>query len=802
MADAPPAVEHHREKDPPDHSVAVATHGPSTKSLDDEPNFLDQPLALSRGYGGVANTQLEPWSPTFRELCAQFQRTPEIGPKDGDYWVRGPFRLGSPTRSDNNIEYARMLVLDGDGSIDRVTGEIIIGSPPPVDVHEILVDLDIPHILHPTYSNGQPGKGNRYHVLIPVIANNPQELRAGVAHVLDLIQAHDCNLVGAKENNTWSQAWYFPRLATDDADYFCYVHTAGKAINAALSLEWYGEDEDSVVPTNDDATETPDSGDQDSLFTLFRTQNDNPEWIRAKLESNDYKLDSTGRMNGEKSYRYLSPHSTSGRAGVNVFKDINGIWRVCSHHSAEDPLSDTDGSAVGHDAWDLYRILEYDDDQAAALSAWREERSTASSGQTSRQPSSDIPNIEDVQPLDPTSFPNLVPMGQNKGSPQETIKNYRHLFKGYGINAWYDVIGKRVIYSVPGMSGCPDNAANSALAHIISLAKLNGLPVGQIQSYIAAIADTNQLNPVTDYITSVPWDGQDRLEALYATLKTKDGYSIDLKKAIFMRWLISAVAAACNTAEFRSRGVFVLQGPQSIGKTSFFLALIDDLVLRARVIKIDHHLDASSKDSTLTAIRHWIVEIGELDYSFKKDVARLKGFITDTMDKIRQPYGKLDSEFPRRTVFCASVNSENFLVDDTGNTRWWTVPVIEIDYEHSINMQQLWAQVYTLYKAGEQWWLTREEEVLLEEYNRGHRAVNAVRDLVEAELDLTMPQEKWIAMTATEVLVSIGIKNPSNPQMRDCGTALREYLGDPTKSKGRTRWKVPFRNNQYGGPYG
>jgi len=269
-----------------------------------------------------------------------------------------------------------------------------------------------------------------------------------------------------------------------------------------------------------------------------------------------------------------------------------------------------------------------------------------------------------------------------------------------------------------------------------------------------------------------------------------------------MRWLISAVAASCKPSGFRSRGVLVLQGPQSIGKTTFFLSLIEDPILRERVIKIDHHLDASSKDSKLTAIRHWIVEIGELDSSFKKDVARLKGFITDTTDKVRQPYGKRDSEFPRRTVFCASVNSENFLVDDTGNTRWWTIPVVEIDYEHSINMQQLWAQVYTLYEAGEQWWLTQEEEALLEEYNRGHRAVSAVRDLVEAELDLTMPQEKWIAMTATEVLVSIGINNPTNPQMRDCGAALREHLGDPTKSKGKTRWKVPFKNNQYGGPYG
>ena len=49
------------------------------------------------------------------------------------------------------------------------------------------------------------------------------------------------------------------------------------------------------------------------------------------------------------------------------------------------------------------------------------------------------------------------------------------------------------------------------------------------------------------------------------------------------RWLLSAVAAALMPTGFRTRGVLVLQGRQLLGKTSWFLALIPDSLLRDSV---------------------------------------------------------------------------------------------------------------------------------------------------------------------------------------------------------------------------
>ena len=75
------------------------------------------------------------------------------------------------------------------------------------------------------------------------------------------------------------------------------------------------------------------------------------------------------------------------------------------------------------------------------------------------------------------------------------------------------------------------------------------------------------------------------------------------------------------------------------------------------------------------------------------DMARLKGVLTRDFDKVRRPYARAESEYQRRTVFFASVNKPNFLVDMTGNTRWWTIPVSKINYEHGIDMQQVFAQL-------------------------------------------------------------------------------------------------------------
>ena len=403
-----------------------------------------------------------------------------------------------------------------------------------------------------------------------------------------------------------------------------------------------------------------------------------------------------------------------------------------------------------------------------------------------------------LTPIDPkkvyrSEFPHRA---LGNGGPPATIENLLFLIDLARIVVRYNVIKKKTEILIPEVEGSTDNYDNNARTHVCSMAAEHGMPTGSIPAILETIADRNPYNPVVAWIDSKPWDGLDRLPEVCATLTAMEDYPPELKVVLIVKWLLSALAAARKPHGFRSRGVLTLQGRQGLGKTAWGRRLISDERLRDLVLKLDHNLDPSNKDSILGAITHWLVEIGELDSSFKRDIARLKGFLTNEKDKIRRPYAHVEAEYGRRTVFFATVNQADFLVDSTGNSRWWTIPVVEIDYNHDIDMQQVFAQLTVRLDAGDEWWLTPEEECQLDAWNDRHRSFSMIADMLSNLVDweLTDPAafEKF---TATELLIHAGLERPTNPQAKECAAILREHLGEPKRINGYMKWSVPIRPN-------
>jgi predicted P-loop ATPase len=386
------------------------------------------------------------------------------------------------------------------------------------------------------------------------------------------------------------------------------------------------------------------------------------------------------------------------------------------------------------------------------------------------------------------------PQRNEAEKPLGTIENIEYMLKYYRIEVAYNNIKKDIVISIPGLTSGKDNYQNVAEAELVSIAVHNGIYSTNFERFIFAIANRNQINPIMEWIESKPWDGKDRLVDFCATIVVEDAFPNDFKNLLMNKWLLSAVAATAMPKEFSSRGVLTLQGPQGIGKTRWIAALINDDKLQKDCILLDHHMDANNKDAQIAACKHWLVEIGELDSSFKKDIARLKGWITKSEDKIRIPYAKRESVFSRRTVFAATVNEAEFLIDPTGNTRWWTLPCTDINHNHTIDMQQLWAQIYEeMFKNVEspQWWLTDDEQNQLEALNSHHKKRTAIEDLLESELLFDAPKEDWVRLSASDVLKVVGIHNPTNPQAKECANFLRQRIGQPTRSRGYVRWLIP-----------
>jgi putative DNA primase/helicase len=204
-------------------------------------------------------------------------------------------------------------------------------------------------------------------------------------------------------------------------------------------------------------------------------------------------------------------------------------------------------------------------------------------------------------------------------------------------------------------------------------------------------------------------------------------------------------------------------------------------------------LRPDSPDSVRQVTSNWLVELGELDATFRKsDIAALKAFITQASDTYRLPYARKNTVNPRRTVFFASVNDSKFLSDNTGNRRYWTIDCTHINYRHQIDMQQFWAEIKTLYQAGESWFLDDGELASLNESNEQFMTLDPIAERLETRLDWDAPSIDWKWRTATEIALAIGLANPSRSDVTRVATYLHKTRGcTARRTNGISKTLVP-----------
>lgn len=393
-------------------------------------------------------------------------------------------------------------------------------------------------------------------------------------------------------------------------------------------------------------------------------------------------------------------------------------------------------------------------------------------------------------------FPDVTP----KGRPLATIENLNDALRRLGVTVRYNVISKDMEILIPGQGFSIDNRANASLAWLVSACKRFQIPTDTLGEFLTYVADQNPYNPVANWITSRPWDGVSRLNQFYNTIRAdgeEDDIKVwDLKAAMLKRWLLSAVAGAFRPNGVSAHGVLVLQGDQYMGKTAWFKSLVP---AELGLIQDGLMLRPDDRDSVKQVVSHWLVELGELDATFRKsDIAQLKAFITRDKDTLRRAYAKMESQYARRTVFFASVNPRQFLHDPTGNRRYWTISCTEINHKHGLDMQQVWAEVYAMYQQGESWYLTPEEMAALNGHNKDYEVLDPIRERLQTRLDWQASPAVWRWMTATDIMMEIGFDRPTRADVTQCGQIIQELNGaQRKKSNGKTLSAVPPRLHCY-----
>jgi putative DNA primase/helicase len=394
------------------------------------------------------------------------------------------------------------------------------------------------------------------------------------------------------------------------------------------------------------------------------------------------------------------------------------------------------------------------------------------------------------------------PRFDNKGTVTGMVKhieNYKWMFDQYGINIKYNVITKDVEIDVPGKSFRLDNRSINYYVELTSICEINKISSDGMTDIIIAIANQNSYNPVKDWVTAATWDGVDRIKDVCECLTVEAGME-NWRNIALRKWMIGAYWMSTNDDGDRyMKGTLVLQGEQSIGKTPFFNSLLGEM---SQFFDDGIELDPSDKDSKSEALSNWIVELGEIDSTMSKAHAgSLKAWLSKRDDKLRLPYAKSSSNWPRRTVFCASVNPDEFLVDTTGNDRFWTLAVKSIDFKtlNAIDKHQLWSQVrhevielvrndsYTY-----PWVLDKEQMKIMREVNERFVQLVSVEQSVIDMFNTKKGEEPlWQGtLTAMISLIGYGSKKLNKSERASLKDRLAKMFGK-TKYQGVTGYAIP-----------
>ncbi len=396
-------------------------------------------------------------------------------------------------------------------------------------------------------------------------------------------------------------------------------------------------------------------------------------------------------------------------------------------------------------------------------------------------------NLSPIKVTSKILYPQTVIIEKEKYKVLDTYINLKWLLSHFNASVRNNLMKRRWEVCIPGYSLFEEDKENSAIEKVQYLATLNMMPnnIKNIGRHIKTIAEEDSYHPIVEHISKNKWDKVNRLDEFISTIVSKDPV---ISKILIKTWMVSAIAAIYNPHGFVCHGVLVLQGKQGIGKTGWIKSLDP---INCGAVREGANLDPSNKDDVISSGEHWIVELGELDSTFKKDIARLKSFITSSSDHIRNPYAVKASHYYRRTIFAASVNSDAYLIDETGNRRWWTIPVESINFNHNLDMTQVWSEVYDLWVNGHKAELSKEDQSILDGNNIKFEKIDPIKELLLTNYDWgSIDTERYLS--TTQVMHELGYLKPSKSELVFCGKMLKELSnGNQKIRKGINIYPIP-----------
>lgn len=229
----------------------------------------------------------------------------------------------------------------------------------------------------------------------------------------------------------------------------------------------------------------------------------------------------------------------------------------------------------------------------------------------------------------------------------------------------------------------------------------------KIADALTAVLTRHSYHPIRDYLNGLTWDGVPRLDRIIIDYMGAE--DSELNRAMSRKHFVAAVARVFNPG-CKYDYCLIMSGAEGIGKSTL-LCVMGGKWFNDSITTLE------GKEGMEQLRRAWVVELGELSSIKRSDVEQVKAHLSKQVDIYRAAYARRVLEHPRQCVFCGTTNEALFLKGDTGNRRFWVIPVVaELrkyrDWSEAIrrDRDQLWAEAVHYYKQGEPLYLSEELE--------------------------------------------------------------------------------------------
>ena len=284
----------------------------------------------------------------------------------------------------------------------------------------------------------------------------------------------------------------------------------------------------------------------------------------------------------------------------------------------------------------------------------------------------------------PIFFPDMA----ENGKPRPTMTNAAVAIAALGIQCRKDLFHEKTLVAGEPINRWVGDLSDEIIHMIRKVIRYRfGFDPNKVNTADACVQLSleHQFDPILDYLDSLVWDGRPRLNTwLAAYLGAAD---TDLNRAIG-RLVLTAAVRRAEIPGTKFDQIVVLEGPEGKGKS----LAIETLAGRDN-FSDQKILGLGDREQQEAVAGVWLYEIAELTGMRKAEIEHIKAFASRTVDRARPAYGRFRVDRPRRTIFIATTNRDDYLQGDTGNRRFWPVATSRIDLEGlRADRDQLWAE--------------------------------------------------------------------------------------------------------------